>query len=223
MSRKLGHAEAVPFQSWGGWADLFSCIVSLKDRSQLAKLAAESITYTFSQLQPRQRRIPMPDGRSRARRRRGLIRDMLRSYIEFSLRWRQTGCLRLSEAPIGRSLRQLASRAVKEACGTSPLNFSGDERGRLREILANIVNRIPPTLNSGSAHSSAGPARWSHEGGAHRPAGAPRIQSARIALPDRACEVSLENRSPSPSMLLHPLTSLFRHSSSESLCINGGW
>ena len=137
---------------WGGWADLFKRIVSLKDRSQLAKLAAESITYTFSQLQSRQRRIPMPDGRSRARRRRGLIHDMLRSCIDCSLRWLQTGCLRLSEALPGRSLRQLVSRSVKEACCTSPLNFPGDERGRLREILANIVNGISPTLNSGSAH-----------------------------------------------------------------------
>ena len=91
----------------------------------------------------------MSGGRSRARRRRGLIRDMLRSYIECSLRWLQTSCLRLSEAPIGRSLRQLVSRAAKEACCTSPLEFSGDKRGCLREVLANIVSRIPPSVNIG--------------------------------------------------------------------------
>ena len=39
------------------------------------------------------RRIPMSDGWSRARRRRDLIRDMLRGYIECSLRWMQTGCV----------------------------------------------------------------------------------------------------------------------------------
>ena len=114
----------------------------------------------FSQLQSRQRRIPTSDGRSRARRRRGLIRDMLRRCIECSHRWMQTGCLRLSEASLGRSLRQLASRAAKGACCTSLLEFSGDKRGRLRELLANIVNRIPLSLNYGSLQFSAGPAQW---------------------------------------------------------------
>ena len=108
---------------------------------------------------------------------------MLRSYIECSLRWLQTGCLRLSEALPGRSLRQLASRAAKEACCTSPLDFSGDKRGRLREVLENIVDRFPPPLNFGSFQFSAG----------RRPAGALRIQSARIALPDPACIVSPED------------------------------
>ena len=143
-------------------------------------------------MQSRQCQIPMSDGRSRARRRRGLIRDMLRGYIECSLRRLQTGCLRLSEAPVGRSLRQLASRAAKEACCASPLEFSGDKRGSLREILANIVNRVPP-LNFGSLQFSAGPAQWSYDGSARRPAGALRIQSARIALPDPACVVSLHD------------------------------
>ena len=94
----------------------------------------------------------MSIGRSWARRRRRMIRDMLRCCIECSLRWLQTGCLRLSEAPIGRILRQLAAQAAKEACCTSPLEFSGDKRGFLREVLANIVNRVPPSLNLGSVH-----------------------------------------------------------------------
>ena len=73
----------------------------------------------------------------------------------------RTVCLYLSEAPIRRSLRQLAARVAKEACCTSPLDFSGDKRGRLREIFANIVNCIPllkilvlynsvPDLNNGA-------------------------------------------------------------------------
>ena len=180
-----------PFQSWGGWGDLFNCIISLKDWSQFAKQSAESIVNTFSQLQSRQRRIPTSDGRSRARRRRGLIRDMLRGHIECSLRWLQTGCPRLWEAPIGRSLRQLASRAAKEACCTSPLEFSGDKRGRLREVLANIVNRLPLSVNFGSLQFR--PAQWSDDGSARRSAGALRIRSARIALPDPACVLSLED------------------------------
>ena len=135
----------------------------------------------------------MSGGRSRARRRRGFILDMLRSYIQCSLRWLQTGCLRLSEAPPGRSPRQLASRAATEACCTSPLDFSGDKHGRWREIFANIVNCIPPSLNFGSLQLSAGPAQWSYAGTGTRPAGALRIQPARIALPDPACVITLDD------------------------------
>ena len=47
--------------------------------------------------------------------------------------------------PAGRSRRQLAARAAKEACCTSPLDFSRDKRGRLREVVASIVSRIPPS------------------------------------------------------------------------------
>ena len=36
-----------PFQSWGVWGDLFNCIVSLRERSQLAKQCAESIVAFF--------------------------------------------------------------------------------------------------------------------------------------------------------------------------------
>ena len=97
------------------------------------------------------------------------------------------------EGPVRRSLRQLASRAAKEACCTSPLEFSGDKRGRLREVFADFVNRVPPSLNFGSLHFSAGPAQWSYDGSARRLAGALRIQSARIAMPDPACVVSLED------------------------------
>ena len=138
----------------------------------------------------------MPDGRSRARRRRDMIRDTLRSYIECSLRWLQTGCLRLSEALSGRSLRQLASRAANEARCTSPPDFSGDKHGRARELLANTVSCVPPSLNVGALQFSAGPGHWSYEGCVGRPAGALRIQSARVALPDPACVVSLEDRLP---------------------------
>ena len=119
-----------PFRSWSGWGDVFNCVVALRKRSQLAEHCAASVVSIFSQFQSLQR-IPMSDGRSRDRRRRGLIRDMLRSCIECSLRWLQTGCLRLSEARLGRSLRQLASRAAKEACCTSPLDFV---RGQARAL-----------------------------------------------------------------------------------------
>ena len=134
----------------------------------------------------------MSDGRSRARRPRVLIRGLLRSYIECSLRWLQTGCLHLSGASIGRSQRQIASRAAKEACCTSPLEFAGDKRGRLREVLAYIVNRILLSINFGSLFR-AGPPQWNYEGRERRLAGALRIQSARIALPDPACVVSAKD------------------------------
>ena len=49
-----------------GWGDPFNCIISLRERSQFAKHSAESIVKTFSELQSRQRRIPMSDGRSSA-------------------------------------------------------------------------------------------------------------------------------------------------------------
>ena len=113
--RAVTRAVVVAFQSRSGWVIFFNRILSLRDQSQFAEHTAESTLTTFSKLQSRQRRIPMPDGRSRARRRRGLILDTLRGYIECSLRWLQTGCLRLSEAPFGRSPRQLASRAAKLA------------------------------------------------------------------------------------------------------------
>ena len=101
-----------------------------------------------------------------------------------------SACLRRISGAV--YLRQLASRAAEEACCTSPLEFSRDKRGRLRELLANIVNRIPPSLDFGSLQFSAGPAHWSYDGGPQRPAGALRIQSARIA-PDPACVVSLDD------------------------------
>ena len=98
-------------------------------------------------------------------------------------------CLR---RPAG-GLRQLASRAAREACCTSPLEFSGDKRGRLREIFPNVVNHIPPSLNFGPLRFSAGPMQWGYDGSARRPAGATSIQSARIALPDPASVVSLSD------------------------------
>ena len=171
---------AAPFPSWCGWSDLFHCIVSPQYRSQFAKHCAESIVNTSSQLQSRQRRMPTSDGRLWARRRRGLIRDMLRTCIECSLRWLQTGCLRLSGAPIGRSLRQVASRAAKEACCTSGvLETSAAVCGRYLRAFY----RIPPSQDFGSLHFSTGPAQWSYDGSARRPTGALRIQSARIVLP----------------------------------------
>ena len=77
---------------------------------------------------------------------------------------------------------QLASRAAKEACCASLLEFSQNKRSRLRDVLANIVHRIPPSLNFDSLFFSAGPAQWSYDGTARQPP--LRIQSARIALPD---------------------------------------
>ena len=70
--------------------------------------------------------------------------------------------------------------------------FLGDKRSRLREIFANIVNRIPLFPNFGSLQFSAGPSQWSYDATGTRPAGA----SARIALPDPACVVSVDDWSP---------------------------
>ena len=107
-------------------------------RAQLATFLSEAIVNVFSQWQSRQRRVPTVDGRSRARHCRALIRDLVRTNIESSLQWLRTGCLRPSEAPVGR-VRQLASRAALDACRTSPLAFAGDKRGRMREILAGTI------------------------------------------------------------------------------------
>ena len=68
-------------QSWGDSCS--TAFMSLKNRSDFARIRLR----TFSQLHSRQRRIPMPDRRSRARRRRGSIRDMLRNYIECNMVW----------------------------------------------------------------------------------------------------------------------------------------
>ena len=165
----------------GGWGDMFNCLVALKDRSRLAnhiRLAILSLSCSLVGVESRCLMVGHE---------LGVVED-----IECSLRWLQTGCLRLSEAPAGRSLRQLASRAAQEACCTSSLEFSGDKRG-LREVLANIVNRTPSSLNFDSLHFSAGPVQWSYDGSARQPAGALRIQSGRIALPDPACVVSMED------------------------------
>ena len=119
----------------------------------------------------------MSDSRSHARCRRGLIRDKLRSCVECSLRWLQTG-LRLSAAPPG--VYAIASRKRSVLHVNSGVLF------------AIIVNRVPPSLDFGSLRFSARPAHWSYDGSARRPAEALRIQSARIALPDPACVVSLD-------------------------------
>ena len=112
-----------------------------------------------------------------------MVRDLVRTYIESSLQWLRTGCLRPSEAPVGRSVRQLASRAAHEACCTSPLAFAGDKRGRMREILVGIIHRILSPLDTSTLEFSAGPATWSYDGSS-KPIGAMKVTSARIALPD---------------------------------------
>ena len=112
-----------------------------------------------------------------------LIRDQVRS-----VQWLRT--LRPSEAPVGRSVRQLASRAALDACCTSPLAFAGDKRGRMREVFAGIVNRIPSPLDTTALEFTAGPSAWSYEGSS-KPNGAMIVMSARIALPDPACVVKL--------------------------------
>ena len=160
-------------------------IVSKTKNKLFRQACCRMILHIFSQLQSRQRRIPILMAFT-ARRRRGLIRDMLRGYVDCSLRWLQTGCLRLSAAPARRSLRQLATRAATEACCTRSLIFSGDKRGRLREILANIVNCIPLFQNFGSLQFSARTCavELRCDGELDLPTSALRIQSARIALPD---------------------------------------
>ena len=161
---------------WGGWGAIFNAIVLFQGKSQFATFLCKSIVNAFSQWQSRQRRVPTVDGRSRARHRRALIRDLVRIYIESSLQWLRTGCLRPSEAPVGRSVRQLASRAALEACRTSPLAFAGDRRGRMREILAGIIHRIPSPLNTSTLEFSAGPSTWSYDGSC-KPIGAMKVTS----------------------------------------------
>ena len=78
----------------------------------LATLTPCSVFAALCQWLSRPGRIPIGSCQARARRRPGLIRVLVRSNIESSLRWLQTGCLRLSETPVGRSLRLLASRAA---------------------------------------------------------------------------------------------------------------
>ena len=197
-----------------------SCIVSLSVQSQLAKhwLMESIVNELFCRLQSRQR----------------LVRDMLRGYIEGSLQMAADrlfcACLRF---PSGAVYASSHREQPKEACCTSPLEFFGDQRGRLREVLANIVNRTPPSQDFGSLHFNARPAQWSYDGSARRPAGALRIQSARIALPEsRVCRffgrlATKVNRSVF-QCLPQPQTSPFRQSSSMSLCIRGdpwcdGW
>ena len=193
-SEAATHVAAARFPSWARCGDLFNCIVFSVNGANSPSTLRIRFVNTFFQLQSRQRRIPTADGRSRVRRRRGLIRDMLRSYIECSLGWMQTGCLRLAEEPIGRCLRQLASRAAMEdVLHVASCFFLETSAAVLREILANIVDRIPPSLNFGSLHFSARPAQWSYDGSMRQPAGALRIFSARIALPDPACVVSLDD------------------------------
>ena len=89
--------------------------------------------------------------------------------------------------PPRRSLRQ-----PTEACCTSPLEFSGHERGRLRGVLASIVSCIALSLNFGSLQSSAGPAQWSYDGGRRPTCGcvAHPFSSYRIARLG-LCRVSL--------------------------------
>ena len=173
----IGSAEswervnAVPFHSWGGWGDLFNCVVSLKDWSQFAKHVAESIVNTFSQLESRQRRIPMSDGRSRAPRRRGLIRDMLRGCIERSFRWLQTGCACLRR-PSGavyasshrRPQKKRAARRLWSFLGTSAA--AGGRYLQTSWIALHLLSIL--VLH-------AGPAHWSDDESRRRPAGALRI------------------------------------------------
>ena len=102
-----------------------------------------------------------------------------------------TCCITTSSAVFD-GCRQV-SRAAIEACCTSLPGFSRDKRGRLQEIFANIVNCIPLFQNFGSLHFSAGPAQWSCDGTGPRAAGALRILTARTALPDPACVITLDD------------------------------
>ena len=167
---------------WSGWGAIFNPIVLLQGWSQLATFLSKSIANVFSQQQARQCRVPTVDGRSRARRRRALIRDLVRTYIQSSLQWVRTGCLRPSE--------ELATRAALDACRTSSLAFVGDKRGRMREVLAGITNRTPSPLDTTTLKFTAAPSAWSYEGST-KPNGAMKGTSARIALPDPACVVKL--------------------------------
>ena len=64
---------------WCGWGAIFNAIVLLQGKSQFATFLSNSIVNVFSQWQSRQRRVPIVDGRSRARHRRALIRDLVRT------------------------------------------------------------------------------------------------------------------------------------------------
>ena len=104
------------YHEWGGWGAIFYAIVLFQGQSQFATFISKAIVNVFSQWQSRQRRVPTVDGRSRARHRRALIRNLVRTYIESSLLWLRIGCLRPSETPVRRSVRQLASRAALHLC-----------------------------------------------------------------------------------------------------------
>ena len=192
--RPLKRTATVMFQPWGGWSEVFNCILVLRGRSVFARHLADSLSAarspSCSLANVGSRRLVVAHGLGIAE---VWSVCLCAATLKASLRWLQTGCLRLSETPVGRSVRLLASRAANEACCAAPLDFSGDKRGRLREVLASIVNCIPPSLSADSLRFSAGPAQWSYDGSAGRPEGALRIESARIALPDPACVVSLED------------------------------
>ena len=214
---------AARFPSWARWGDLFNCIVFSVNGANSPSTLRILFVNTFVQLQSRPRRIPTADGRSRARRRRGLIRDMLRSYIECSLRWMQTGCLRLAEEPVGRSLRQLASRAAMETCCTSPLASFGDKRGRVKGILANIVDRTQflvlfisaPGLHNGVTTEACINLRVHYAFSLH-------VSPCRIRLASSPWMICYRSRSLSRSLLPQTQTSLFRQVISTSPCISGG-
>ena len=172
-------ASNVLFQhEWGGWGAIFNAIVLLQGSRKFATFLSKAIVNVLSQWQSRQRRVPIVDGRSRARHRRALIRDLVRTCIESSLQWLRTGCLRPSEAPVRRSVRQLASRAALDACLAPGFCW--------RRAAACVIYRIPSPLDT----STPGPATWSYDGST-KPIGAMKVTSARIALPDPACVVKL--------------------------------
>ena len=103
---------------------------------------------TLSQWLSRPGRIPIGSCQARARRRRGLIRVLVRSYIETSLRWLQTGCLRLSETPLGRSLRLLASRAANNRAAARSLGSPPKAAAAgLRGGPAGMRVAVPPDLS----------------------------------------------------------------------------
>ena len=106
---------------------------------------------------------------SRARHRPALVRDLVRTYIVSSLQWLRTGCSRPSEAPVGRRVRQFASRATLDACRTSLLALAGDERGRLREVLAGFTHCIPSPLDTSLELSQQGPQRGDTSGAPDQP------------------------------------------------------
>ena len=140
------------------------CIVALKHRSQFARHAAESIVNTFSQLQSRVG-----------------SRCLMASHELGVAEVLSVTCFVATSSAVFDGCRQAVCDCLRSASSVAydcshreqlwkraPLRLSIflETSAAVQGILANIVDRIPPSLKFGSLHFSAGPAQWSYDGSA---------------------------------------------------------